>query len=1165
MPLESASYIASLVATNPTSTDPKSQGDDHLRLVKTTLQNTFAGFPGMVIVTGTEAQGSTVNDYTVTVSPAPAAYTSSMLVAFKTTHANTSSSTIQVNSLGVKNLLNADGSPVTVNDIKSGGLIVAYYDGTSFYLVSGNDRSHRNGDTYTGTHNFQAATVQVATQTALDNSVKAASTAYADAATLTETTRALAAEAAEASTRSANDISEYNRALAAEALLMPKSGGAFTGAITIQAPTTTNNPVNKGYVDASIYSGGAAPAWVSGQTYTIGNVVYSPNNLQTYRHLTASSASTVDPSLDSTNWTLLASGAGILNYLNQSANITLINTNMGNNIVVQPIADISITLPASNSLSPIQTWAFIKNISPTYGLIINDNAGNYLFSVGPQTGYYTWAYDTSSSAGQWTTERTPIDYVGTPLNIGNANHQNVTYGKTNSPINSTQSVLLYSSYSNSIVGAPYNLYAVVATNTSGVITYGSPVLVALGCGQYATIDMLSSTLGIIAWSGLGGLNSKAVTISVSAGVITVNTPLNLSGAATSASGSYIQISVLSATTAILVNGNAAACASILTVSGTTLSQGTSYAIGGVNSPVGVVALSSSKVALIYQTVSSSGITVATASISGSTITLSTADALNISPSTNGIYSVSMSALSSTSFVAYLCNGVNQYIQAFSVSGTTVTLVSQQTIASSAVSFGAITALSSTNGVVIYSNASLVGTARPFTLIGGTLTQGSATVLSATYSPINPSVFPLQTPVVATPNSSTAFISSSSSDVWFGQIATISGSTMSSMGSAYIIQAYSIQQNESQRLSAALSSSLVVSISAENQNSGTGLYANLFAVSNTGITLSQKIFISSTGQTTFGSLVALSNTQLAFVYKAITTNYLTAVILTYSAGSLSIGTPVTLDSSGTTGSASVCISALSSSSAIVGYYIGTTQYAVAFTISGSAITSGTPFSVATLSTTLIQCVALSSTLAMFIYGDAPSAISINVRPLAISGTTITALAAAKNFSVPNSIQNLYATAVSNNRIVILTTGYNSAINTYDNAIFAIDVNTDGVVNQAGNITYFQNNFQTLQTSYESGVVIPLTASKGIIFTTTWNSATPFGYCSTYNIINGQIFINASVNSFTGYYTSAHGTALQTPSLYGNVNANQAVLFSRNTSVYSSNANQVVKYFTTGAIN
>ena len=41
MGLEVASYIADLVATNPLSSDQVGQGDDHLRLLKTTLQATF--------------------------------------------------------------------------------------------------------------------------------------------------------------------------------------------------------------------------------------------------------------------------------------------------------------------------------------------------------------------------------------------------------------------------------------------------------------------------------------------------------------------------------------------------------------------------------------------------------------------------------------------------------------------------------------------------------------------------------------------------------------------------------------------------------------------------------------------------------------------------------------------------------------------------------------------------------------------------------------------------------------------------------------------------------------------------------------------------------------------------------------------------------------------
>lgn len=39
MALESASYATQLSASNPASSDPRSQGDDHLRMVKTVIKN----------------------------------------------------------------------------------------------------------------------------------------------------------------------------------------------------------------------------------------------------------------------------------------------------------------------------------------------------------------------------------------------------------------------------------------------------------------------------------------------------------------------------------------------------------------------------------------------------------------------------------------------------------------------------------------------------------------------------------------------------------------------------------------------------------------------------------------------------------------------------------------------------------------------------------------------------------------------------------------------------------------------------------------------------------------------------------------------------------------------------------------------------------------------
>jgi len=57
-------YIPSLVVTNPTATDPKSQGDDHLRGVKRTLAVTFSGFtePDVAVTVKASQINSAVQD-----------------------------------------------------------------------------------------------------------------------------------------------------------------------------------------------------------------------------------------------------------------------------------------------------------------------------------------------------------------------------------------------------------------------------------------------------------------------------------------------------------------------------------------------------------------------------------------------------------------------------------------------------------------------------------------------------------------------------------------------------------------------------------------------------------------------------------------------------------------------------------------------------------------------------------------------------------------------------------------------------------------------------------------------------------------------------------------------------------------------------------------------
>lgn len=53
MALESGTYINSLVPTNPLGSDDKRFGDDHLRLLKSTLLNTFPNFNGAVVTSHT--------------------------------------------------------------------------------------------------------------------------------------------------------------------------------------------------------------------------------------------------------------------------------------------------------------------------------------------------------------------------------------------------------------------------------------------------------------------------------------------------------------------------------------------------------------------------------------------------------------------------------------------------------------------------------------------------------------------------------------------------------------------------------------------------------------------------------------------------------------------------------------------------------------------------------------------------------------------------------------------------------------------------------------------------------------------------------------------------------------------------------------------------------
>jgi len=178
MALETGEWVGDFVITNPTNGDAKKYGDDHLRLIKEWVQNSFAGWDGLILAYATEAEGATVNDYVLTVTPAPSALTNGVVV-FIATHTNTGAATLQINALAAKALETLESTALVAGNITNGDICAAFYNGTEFRIISANGRALLTGGVYTGSHDFTGATPTVPTAALEDSTTKAASTAFA--------------------------------------------------------------------------------------------------------------------------------------------------------------------------------------------------------------------------------------------------------------------------------------------------------------------------------------------------------------------------------------------------------------------------------------------------------------------------------------------------------------------------------------------------------------------------------------------------------------------------------------------------------------------------------------------------------------------------------------------------------------------------------------------------------------------------------------------------------------------------------------------------------------------------------------------------------------------------------------------------------------------------
>lgn len=86
--------------------------------------------------TGYAAATGTGTTYAATLVPALSSYTEAVSVRIKVPTGNTGPATLNLNGLGAKAILKANGTPLKAGDLTAGGIYAMLYDGASFILPS---------------------------------------------------------------------------------------------------------------------------------------------------------------------------------------------------------------------------------------------------------------------------------------------------------------------------------------------------------------------------------------------------------------------------------------------------------------------------------------------------------------------------------------------------------------------------------------------------------------------------------------------------------------------------------------------------------------------------------------------------------------------------------------------------------------------------------------------------------------------------------------------------------------------------------------------------------------------------------------------------------------------------------------------------------------------
>lgn len=445
-----------------------------------------------------------------------------------------------------------------------------------------------------------------------------------------------------------------------------------------------------------------------------------------------------------------ASGA-YTEYLNQSTDVTLVAANAGK-IIIDPTVSIMVQLPVATTLTEGKTFE-ITNASDQNNLFVKSSDGTYQAFVAAGQTVNVTAENVSTAAGVWVADN-PSYGFSSPVPFGfTGSYLNYAVNSATAAISATKMIRI--NYGTSANGG---LTATIITKSGSTITKGTEQsLLTFGLGSstavtgYINVIMTSATTGLISTIAPNNSGVSSIflyTFSVNGSDVVQITGERSFDANAGSNATGISLSTLSATAVIITCHTATSYNSRIL----TLSSGVITAVGALAVVYAdsntyypqVVALSATLVVTGYYDRVSGDFSVIAGSISGTTITWGTA-VVQTAATAGGTTPYGISRLSATEFIVSLGYSTALLSNYGSVSGTTITLGTQNSYTGGASIFSTMSyPISSTSALVVHYDSSGANN-KPYGFVltksGTSLTRGTVYALATSPTPTTSNTSP----------------------------------------------------------------------------------------------------------------------------------------------------------------------------------------------------------------------------------------------------------------------------------------------------------------------------------------------------------------------------------------------------------------------------------------